>query len=240
MRRPELILVLAAGCTPTPNAEVAALFEAISTGDGAAITQRVHPDYSDPLGDRAQLLADLAGIRERWPRVDVTLTELETIPNPPTVEVQGKLELVLAGTPGWKYVGALQLELVRATRWQVRSGLLADLRDIHTLMDGRHQALEGNDGARYATLLHPQYADGDIDLIEAKARIATDLEGVAIRHRPSHYRVEVRGPTAHVDERYELAIGDRTLPRSVARLTLRRAAGRWKIQAGLYPQERKK
>lgn len=230
------ILAGVCACTPTPLKEVAALCDAIAGNDAQEVDRRIHAEYSDPLGGRARLLADIAAMHARWGRIDVALSETSAAPNPPQVEVVGQLQVLLAGEPGWKLVGPLRLELVRGLRWQVRSGLLADLRDIQHLMAARHEALEGNDSTRYAELLHPGYRDGDLDRDDAVARMQHDLQGVRIRHRPSHYRVEVRGPIAHVDERYTLQIGDRTLPATVARLTLKRSAGRWKIAAGLYAE----
>jgi hypothetical protein len=96
--------------------------------------------------------------------------------------------------------------------------------------------MEGNDADGYAELLHPSYRDGDVDREETERRLKADLSTVRIRIDPSLYRLELRGPTAHLDEHYRLTVNMRELPPAIARLTLVRAAGLWKISSGLYPK----
>ena len=102
----------------------------------------------------------------------------------------------------------------------------------------RREALEANDPEALRALLHPAYRDGDLDADGALRRISDSLRGVRVRLRPTHYRLEIRGPQAHLDEHYVLTVGTRTLPPAVARLTLERTAGRFRIVAGLFPPGR--
>ena len=68
------------------------------------------------------------------------------------------------------------------------------------------------------------------------ARLARDLVGAPVRLRVTNYRLELRGPTAHLDEHYVLTVAGQTLPPRIARFTLAPSAGRWRILAGLYPE----
>lgn len=229
--------VVLASCTEDPLDDLEQIRQAIEAGDLATVESRIHPDYSDALGDRNELAADLARLTLAYGRIRIELTDVELLrgPNPDVaIEIVGRMQVSLSGKPEWKIIAPLGAEYRRATTLRLRSGLLTDVRDIRALMGRRRAALEGNDAEAYASLLHPNYRDGDLDRDDVEARLRTDLTGVRIRHEPMHYRVDVRGPVAHVDERYALTVGDRSFGGKVARLTLERSAGRWRIAGGLY------
>lgn len=206
-------------------------------GDLEPARRAVAPDYADPLGGRDVLLADLEAYVERFGARRVKFSELSTVDDPSALvaTLTGRLDLELVGPPTWKVVGPAQIELERHGDFYVRSGLLSHVRDIERLMARRRAALEANDAEQMRPLLHPRYRDGDLDVDDAIERLAKDLSGVPVRLEVTNYRVELRGPTAHVDEHYVLKVRDRAMPPSVARFTLARTAGRWKIIAGLYP-----
>jgi hypothetical protein len=232
------ILVAFALCCSRCNGPLESLRtiqDALARGDLAEVERQVDPGYSDARGDRAVLLADLRDLIETYGAVKIRFPVLELQRAPgvaPTVI--GTLEVELEGTPSVALVGPLRVEFAR-DRARVRSGLLDDLRDIRALLLARKAALESNDAAAFGRLLHPAYRDGDLDKDGALARIAEEVRGLPIRDALLHHRIEVRGTKAHVDERYQLTAGDRTFPESIARLTLERSAGRWQIQAGLFP-----
>ena len=227
--RGAIALILLLGCEAPPERLVATAFERLAAG--GAIDELIHPDYSDPRGDRARLLAELSALRQEVGRIAITTSELSVLEGP---RVIGKLELVIDGRPSWKLVGPLDVELARAGTLRIRSGFLDELRDVRALAAARRAALEGNDPEGFAATLHPGYRDGDLDKAAAVARFAEDVEGIAIRHEPTHYRLELRGPRAHLDERYTLSVGEQRLENQLARLGLERSAGRWLISGGLY------
>ena len=228
-------------CTDDPRDELEALRRDVEAGRLEAIDALVHAEYSDPMGDRAQLMSDLKQLSREYPRIELRWSELSVVRDaqPGAVDVVGRQDVRLVGDVGWKLTGPLRVEFRPSGRLRVRSGLLDDLRAIRQLMDRRRRALEGNDPEGYGALLHPQYRDGDLDRDDAVKRLQEDLQSVAIRHTPHHYRVDVRGPLAHVDERYAIRAGGRVHPRGVARFTLQRSAGAWRIASGLYPKEKK-
>lgn len=209
------------------------------SGDVDGIGHLVDREYADPLGDRDALLQDLRTLVHESSRRTLVYTDLTTGDDPSKLSatLTGRVDLELVGRPTWKVVGPAQVELARTDGFRVRSGLLSHVRDIRGLMAARRGALEANDATAVRPLLHPGYRDGDLDADEAVQRLQKDLAGVPVRLRVTNYRVELRGPTAHVDEHYVLTVGERTLPPSVARFTLSRSAGRWKIAAGLYPAD---
>lgn len=224
------------GCGPAcddPRAVVEAAVAALTRGDVAAVEARVHPAYSDPVGDRAQLLADLEALAQATPRV--TLSEVEVLRGPQGPTLVGKLEAHLAGPPEWTVVGPLRLELASHDgALAIRTGFLDDLRDLRALMSARRAGLESNDADALGALIHPEYRDGALDRDGAVARLRDDVAGIAIRIEPRSYWAEVRGLDAHVDERYVLRLGEAEHA-AIARFTARRAAGRWRLFAGLYP-----
>ena len=234
-----LLAVLFAGCGPAAEEVALRAVEAAADADVATLGRWVDPGYADPLGGLEVLRRDLADLEARYGRRRIELRELSrhAAASELHTTVVGHLDVELVGQPTWRAVGAMSLELERNAGWRVRAGLLSDLRDIMGLMDARRRALEANDPAALAALLHPRYRDGDLDREEAAQRMARDLEGVRIRLEPTNYRLELRGTTAHLDEHYRLEVAGRALPPTIARFTLGRTAGRWRILAGLYPPE---
>ncbi|MEQ9496225.1 MAG: nuclear transport factor 2 family protein [Deltaproteobacteria bacterium] len=228
----------AVGCTAQPPEILDAIVTGFERGDLTPAKKSIDPEYADPLGDRDVLLEDLAGFVEKYGKRKLAFTDLTTGADPSalTATLTGRMDLELVGPPTWKVVGPAQLEFRRQGAFFVRSGLLSHVRDIQRLMAARRAALEANDAEQMRPLLHPRYRDGDLDADDAVERLAADLSGVPVRLEVTNYRVELRGPTAHVDEHYILSVRDKRMPPSVARFTLARTAGRWKIIAGLYPE----
>jgi hypothetical protein len=222
--------VLLAGCRPEPLAVVEELRAALERGERAQVERRIHPQYSDPLGGRAELLGALDTLGPLRIRFD----QLEAIRGP-SLLVIGRQELTLEEEPSWTLIGPLRLELAPDGGLEIRSGLLEDLRDIRDLFGRRRAALEANDAVAFAALLHPGYRDGDIDRPAAVARLEHDLAGIPVRLDPLSYWVEVRGLEAHADERYRLTVQERPPQAAIGRFTLRRSNGRWLISGGLYP-----
>lgn len=237
--RAVLVALLLASCTAQPEKIVDEIARGFEAGDLEPAKRYVDPGYADPLGGRDVLLADLGELVETSGRRTLAYRDLSTGDDPSALvaTLTGRLDLELVGPPTWKVVGPAQIEFVRTDGFRIRNGLLAHVRDIRRLMARRRAALESNDAEAVRPLLHPRYRDGDLDADGAVARLKRDLSGVPVRLTPTNYRVELRGPTAHVDEHYVLRVGERSLPPSVARFTLARTAGRWKIIAGLYPPE---
>ncbi|MCA9550382.1 MAG: hypothetical protein KC933_10120 [Myxococcales bacterium] len=227
-----------AACSAPPEEVVAELARALEARDSEAALALVHPDYADPRGDRAALAADLRALPEAFSRIRLDYQDLSTVEGASAREVTatGTLDAELVGDTTWRVVGPAQLELLRDDGFKVRAGLLPHLRDIRDLMRRRQAALEANDAEALRPLLHPRYRDGDADLQETMARLARDLVGAPVRLRVTNYRLELRGPTAHLDEHYVLTVAGQTLPPRIARFTLAPSAGRWRILAGLYPE----
>ncbi len=230
-------LLALAACVEDPREDLEALRVAFEAGDADAIGARIHPEYSDALGDGRRLVSELASLFEAHPRRVLRLEEATVVRRPDdplVVEVIGRLELELAGAPEWKLVAPLRVEYRPAGRLRARSGLFTELRDVRALFADRRAALEANDAEAAAALLHAGYRDGAVDRAEAARRLRTDLAGRRIRHTPLHYRVDARGDLVHVDERYRLEVDDQAVGPVLSRLTLRPEAGRWRIAAGLY------
>jgi hypothetical protein len=208
-----------------------------------AVLARIDPTYSDPLGDKAALERDLKDLIQSTGSIDLTASEISVVGGDTKrgARVLGRLDVELAGEPEWRMTGPLELELRDDGGFKITSGFLSDLRDVKKLAADRRAALEANDASLYGKLLHPTYRDGDVDREDTEARIARDLSGnVKVRMEPTLYKLDVRGPLAHLDEHYILSVNDRRLPAAVARFTLRPAAGFWKIAAGLYPEEERR
>ena len=233
-----LALLGASGCAAPPAEVVAALARALEARDPDAALAHVHPRYADPRGDRAALAEDLRALPEAFSRIRLEYRELTVVEGESAREVTatGTLDAELVGETTWRVVGPAQLELVRDDEFRARSGVLPHLRDIRSLMSRRRQALEANDAEAMRPLLHPRYRDGDADAGETVARLARDLAGAPVRLRVTNYRLELRGPIAHLDEHYVLTVAGRELAPRIARFTLEPTAGRWKIRAGLYPE----
>lgn len=228
----------AEGCHD-PRETVAEAMRAVERGDAEALTARIHPAYSDTMGDAARLRAELRLLAEASAAPQLRLSEVEVVRGPEGPMVIGKLEARLAGPPEWTFTGPLRVELLPGDggRLQIRSGFLDDLRDLRELLATRRAGLEANDARAIGALIHPEYRDGTLDREAAIERLERDLAGVPLRIEPRSYWAEVRGLDAHVDERYILRIDEREHA-AVARFTVRRAAGRWRIWAGLYPPGR--
>jgi hypothetical protein len=227
-------LIALAGCAgcERPEEKTRNLFAAIDRADLEEIERRVDAGYNDPLGDKEKLLEDLRALFREVPRIRSKPTDLSPSKSRGGVVVVGTLEIELESAPSWRMIGPLAIEYDGGL--SVKSGLLDDLRQIRRLFDDRRRAMEANDAEAYAALLHPEYRDGDLDRDGAIERLRKDLAGIPIRLEPLSYWVEVRGLDTHVDERYRLTVNEE--PHAlVARLTLRRSAGLWRIFGGLYP-----
>lgn len=231
-----LSIALLAGCTAPPDEIAQKVAAALEARDPAAALAFVHASYADPRGDRRTLAADLEDMRERFSRVRIDFEEVSAIEGASAKEatVVGRLDAELVGEPTWRVVGPLRVDFIREDGFHVVSGLLTDVRDVRALMAARRAALEANDAEAIRPLLHPGYRDGDMIADEVIARLTEDLAGAPIRMAVTNYRLEVRGPVAHLDEHYVLTVAGRTLPPAIARFTLAPSAGRWKIRAGLY------
>jgi hypothetical protein len=230
-----LALCFVASCAKPPDRVVADAMRAIERGDVNALAPMIAEDYADPLGGKKELIAGVRDLLERFGRVSIRLSEVgPSAPSKVDADVVGRIDVDLSGEISWRVTGPLEIALRREDGFLIRYGVLTDVRDILGLMDERRRALEANDADGYARLLHPTYKDGDTTLTATKERLAADLAGKSIRLRPSLYKLEVRGPLAHVDEHYVLSVSGKDLPAAVARLTLERAAGRWRIVSGLY------
>lgn len=241
MAREWLLLALAvSACGDHPDEVARAAFSALEKNDLQGVLARIDPKYSDPLGDKAKLSQDLGDLIQSTGRISVQATEISVVSGDTrrTATVIGRLDFELAGEPTWRMTGPLDLDELDDGGFKISGNFLTDLRDVMHLTAERRAALEANDASLYGKLLHPTYRDGDVDREDTAARIARDLSGHAkIRIEPTLYKLEVRGPLAHLDEHYKLTLNDKPLPPSIARLTLRPAAGFWKIAAGLYPEQ---
>lgn len=229
-------LLLLVGCT-RPVEQLERANQELAAGQLSAVEARIAEAYRDAIGGKAELRAGLEEILRGATSLEIRTPELTALrtegPDRGTT-LQGKLELSFEDkeSGGWTLTGPLDVELDHSG--QIRSGYLADLRDLIGLFKARRAALEANDAAALGALLHPDYRDGDRDKDATVRRLAEDLEGTPVRLRPLSYWAELRGMDAHVDERYELRVGEEPR-RAVARFTLRKSAGRWRIFAGLYP-----
>lgn len=232
--------LLLAGCQRTPKEAVEqarAALEARSTTD---LLEVLDPEYADTLGTKARLLSDLEDLWRRYPRIHLATEALTVAQGASELDatVVGTLDADFVGQPTWKVRGPVAIELVRRTDgFRIRSGLLTDFRDIERLMAKRRAALEANDAQQVKDLLHPGYRDGDLDGDQAAARLARDLEGKKVRLDATNYRLELRGPRAHVDEHFVLEVNGRPSRPLIGRFTLERSAGRWRISSGLYPDD---
>lgn len=231
-------LLASAACAPGPDAVLPDVLRAVEAHDAEALAALVDDGYADPLGREAELLRDVTALGERFGRISVKASDVSFSPGATklVVHATGRVDVELVSDTTWRATGPLSIELVKDGRFRARTGVLDDVRGVVALMDGRRAALEANDVEGYVALLHPSYRDGDtVDRDAVRERLARDLEGVRIRMAPSLYKLEVRGDRAHVDEHYVLSVNGRELAPAIARLTLLRAAGRWRIARGLYP-----
>lgn len=227
----------AAGCTRGPEEVVRQTAEALERGDLEALERRVAAGYADARGDRSQLFEDLERllVSSAARRVQFRGTQRHPSPSARTAAVQTELDLEWIGPVVWRVRGPVTLELVRQVDFRVEGGLLVAFREAEAVARARRAALEANDPEALRALLHPAYRDGNLDADGALHRISASLQGVRVRLRPTHYRLELRSAQAHLDEHYVLTVGTRTLPPAIARFTLERTAGRLRIAAGLFP-----
>lgn len=233
--------LLLAACQRTPQEAVEQARTAIETRSTSELLEVLDPQYADTLGGKKQLLSDLEDLHDRFPRIRLVMEELTVAKGASELDatVVGTLNADFVGEPTWKVRGPVAIELVRSTDgFRIRSGLLTEFRDVAELMARRRAALEANDADAVRSLLHPRYRDGDLDADQAAARLARDLEGKKVRFEATNYRLELRGPRAHVDEHFVLTVNDRPTRPLIGRFTLERSAGRWRISSGLYPDDR--
>ncbi len=230
------LLVSLTACGPSPTESHAKLIQALQKGSPDAVVALLHEDYRDPLGGAQILKEDLSQWQQHYGRRQVSATEL--IVSGPAAEktVMARLDFELVGEPNWKVVGPWQVTLRRRDGFRVYANVLSEIRDIQRLMEHRKNALEANDPTSFGQVLHPRYRDGDLNASQAQQRFESHTQGLALRLRPTHYRVELRGHQAHLDEHYELSIGGQKPLKGVARLTLAKSAGRFRILSGLYPK----
>ncbi len=225
-------------CTSPPEQVVKEVYQAIGAADLSGLRKHLDPEYTDPLGDHQRLLGDLEGIFKTYPKRALELSELQGAPRESKLEVQvtGMLTAEFIAEPTWRVQGPIQVDLVRTDGFRIRSGLLSEFRDIQGLAAARRAALEANAVEDLRPLLHPSYKDGDLDGDQVLERLKPSLEGVKLRLEVSNYRLELRGPVAHLDEHYVLKVNGVPSPPLVGRFTLKRSAGRWRIAAGLSAQ----
>ena len=200
----------------------------------------IDEEYADTLGGRSQLRKDLTDIKEQFGRAQISFNELTSRRGVSELEARilGGIDADFVGLPTWKVRGAVEIDLIRRTDgFRIRSGLLTNFRGIRQLAAARKAALEANDAQAIRRLLHPRYRDGNLDADDAIKRLEADLGSHKVRLDVTHYRLELRGLTAHLDEHFTLSVNNRATPPLVGRFTLRRAAGRWRISGGLYPAQ---
>lgn len=227
-------LLITSACRASPAELAEQATQAVESGELSRLEPLLHPQYADALGDRAALFTDLGNLVEAFPARDIRFEAIE-VERGEELVLRGVQHIDLAGGHTVKMLGPLRWQLeAGATKLEIRSGFLDDLRDIEALLAARRAALEANDAEAYGRLIHPDYRDGDMDRTQVMAQLRTDLEGVVLRFEPIHHQIEVRKDLAHVDERYNMKIGEQAFPRGLARLTLRTSLGRWRIAAGLY------
>ncbi|MFO0728046.1 MAG: nuclear transport factor 2 family protein [Myxococcota bacterium] len=233
MRRSAALLAILLGCS-SPRAQVEAADQALFQGDLGPWEALCSPDYSDALGKKAELMRDLERLSKMTTAFTVKSRDVEELGGGAEGRrtLQATLELSFSSSTlgEWRWTGPRSLELDGG---KVRSGAFTDLRDLIDLFDRRRRALEANDAEAIGALLHPEYKDGDHDREATVARLREDLLGAKIRLEPLSYWAEDRGLQTHVDERYRLTIGEVSRA-AVARFSLRKAAGRWRIEGGLY------
>jgi hypothetical protein len=112
-------------------------------------------------------------------------------------------------------------------RWggyRIRSGFLADLRDVAALVDTWTEVRAGPTPAGIRELLHPRYAEGFATRDEATA---SWMAAGPVRARVTMVRAEPRDDFIHVD--LHALAGTRPL---IHRFSLRPVAGRLRIAAG--------
>ncbi|MBK8014271.1 MAG: hypothetical protein IPK13_23350 [Deltaproteobacteria bacterium] len=231
-----LATALALGCHPSASEVVEQAHRAFASFDRPALENTLSHAYLDALGDREVLLADLDVLKRRFARARIKLPKRSTLDERSARRntVIADIDAEFVGDQTWKLDGSVRIELEREDGPKIASGLLTELRDIIGLMDRRRAAFEANDPEGFDSTLHPNYRDGDIDRNQAVQRFARDIGQTPVRLFAMNYRLELRGANAHLDEHYILSVGSRTFPPAIARFTLARSAGRWRIQAGLY------
>ncbi len=231
-------LAASVACTSPPEQVVKEVYQAIETAELPKIRKHLDPKFTDPLGTQQQLLEDLEGIFRTYPKRSIKLTELHEAQKGSKLEVQvtGMLTAEFIAEPTWRVQGPIQVDLVRTDGFRIRSGILSEFRDIQRLAAARREALEANAVEDLRPLLHPGYKDGDLDADQVLERLKRSFQGVKLRLEVSNYRLELRGPLAHLDEHYVLKVNGVPSPPLVGRFTLKRSAGRWRIAAGLTSQ----
>ena len=234
-----VFVIAGVSCATAPEDVVRQTADALAKGDREALERWVASGYADARGDRAQLFRDFERLLVSSAARRIEFRAPRQIPSRSarTAVIESELDLEWIGSAVWRVKGPVTLELVRQVDFRIEGGLLVAFREAEAVARARRTALEANDPDALRELLHPAYRDGDLDADGALRRISDSLRGVRVRLRPTHYRLELRGPQAHLDEHYVLTVGPRTLPPAIARFTLERTAGRLRIVAGLFPSD---
>jgi len=237
-----LVVLMLCGCPTDWSKPIESLRQALTNARSGQILKQVHPDYSDALGERAALKKDLDWWEKIFDKREIAFEKLETKRSGSsggTTVIQGQLRMRLDGDTRWSFHGPLHVEFVHGIKPQIRSGILTNFRDIYGLMQQRREAIEANDGAAYAKLLHPNYRSGDENRHEAQSRVAQLLKGARLRINADHYEVEVRRTIVHINEWTAPVTPSVTSTQSPIKstpsvknqLSLRKSAGRWRISA---------
>ena len=168
-------LLLVAGCT-RPVEQLRLANEDLAAGRLPALEARIAEGYRDAVGGKAELrdgleelLRGATGLEIRTPE----LTALRTEGPDRGTTLQGKLELSFEDKErgGWTLTGPLDVELDHSG--QIRSGYLADLRDLVGLREHAggddNRAIGERDGAALRDL-RGRRADGDAGCVDALRR----------------------------------------------------------------------
>jgi len=184
------------------------------------------------LGDRDDLLRDVAALGRTHPaeRFDARVARL-TSEGASKRRMTAHLEAdgAWGGEPSFRVTGPMPVTLEPWGSYRLRAGFLTDLRDAVQLTDAWARARRDPSPEHLKPLLHPAYDDAFVTRDEIAA---TWLEQDPVRARVTFVRLEVRDDLAHLDlhELVDADDGDRPV---IHRLTLRPAAGRWRIASGL-------
>ncbi|MEL6189473.1 MAG: hypothetical protein AAFU79_33025 [Myxococcota bacterium] len=239
--RAEFALALAlplAACGSSPDVVVGRALKAAVEGDVPRLLRDLDPSYADPLGDRAQVLRDIEDWRSRFPRRDLRTLAIDVDPLPGTraaVDVLAHLELAFdGGIPTVRAEGPMRLSLQRDGVFRLRSGLLVEVRDVLRLLDNYRAALESQDSATLAALLHPAYRARLRRRDEYETHLKAVLHpsrGAVVRVEPVRLHVELRRDLVHANVHFRRVTEDSPAQLEVARWTLERSAGRLKISS---------
>lgn len=202
--------------------------EALQREDSDGLARTLAADYVDGLGARKEALADA----HRWwaAPADFDIRHLtcrrlpsnRTFESPRWTEVAVELDADIPGPVPWRVEGPFRSAVVRGLDARIRSGWLVELRSAQRVASALSQARAPGD---VRDLLHPDFRQGWTD--RAEAARAWGSRRLAV----THGRLELRERGAHLDL-FHRGFEDPRLGR-VLRLTLKPAAGRLRIAAGL-------